>query len=650
MDIRHLQIANFLTIGTARLELDGRGLLLIQGENKDDPSAKSNGAGKSSIPDALCWAIYGVTARDVSGDAVVNKTAKKGCRVEVFIRDGDYQYRIIRHRKDPTHKNGLFVFQHSFVTGEETELTKGTERETQEVINGIMGCSLDVFQAAVYAGQEKMPDLPAMTDKQLKLLIEEAAGVEVLAQAYGIARDRKNSAEAAFKETVASRDTACHIHVRLQSELATQEGESKAFEDGRKDRAKAELGAILPIKVEIDRSKAELAGQDEAEIKNQLVAVQAKLDAYKAEQTELSRLEAAVRTAEQQVTRLRTLAENGKRNVETMERGLTSIKSRVGTPCGECGKPYQEEDLHAAAAAQQKSIDKSKEELRPTIAALKEAIENLAVADSEAKKFKASMTDPTEMAARQRDLQHRLSGIAGIKSDIDIAERNIAQIKERANLKLTETNPWAKAIEAKKGEIERAAKLAEELTEAVKKREVEVALLSDAVKVFGPAGVRAHILDTVTPFLNERTSDYLGALSDGNISATWATLTKNKNGELKEKFNIDVTNATGAESFVGLSGGEKRKVRLATAMALQDMVASRATKPINIFIADEVDHALDESGLERLMGVLDKKAKERGTVLVVSHNALSDWIDNVVTVKKMGGMATVDGAVSNVHV
>jgi DNA repair exonuclease SbcCD ATPase subunit len=156
--------------------------------------------------------------------------------------------------------------------------------------------------------------------------------------------------------------------------------------------------------------------------------------------------------------------------------------------------------------------------------------------------------------------------------------------------------------------------------------------------------VRAHILDTVTPILNEQTSDYLGILADGNIHATWNTLAKTAKGELKEKFNIDVTNDKGAKSFAGLSGGEKRKARLAASMALQDMVATRATKPINLWIGDEIDHALDEAGLERLMSVLERKARERGTVLVISHNSLADWVDNIITVEKEGGVSKVSGA------
>jgi len=168
-------------------------------------------------------------------------------------------------------------------------------------------------------------------------------------------------------------------------------------------------------------------------------------------------------------------------------------------------------------------------------------------------------------------------------------------------------------------------------------------LAKAAQQVFSPSGVRAHILDTVTPFLNDRTSDYLSQLTDGNINAVWDTLDTTKKGEIREKFHIQVSSLTGAQEFGGLSGGEKRKVRLACAMALQDMVASRASKPIGLFIADEIDHALDESGLERLMGLLDLKAKDRGTVLTISHNSLSDWIRQTVTVTKQDGLSTMSG-------
>ena len=156
-------------------------------------------------------------------------------------------------------------------------------------------------------------------------------------------------------------------------------------------------------------------------------------------------------------------------------------------------------------------------------------------------------------------------------------------------------------------------------------------------KVLGPTGIRQHVLDSITPILNERTARYLNVLSDGKLSAVWTTLTQTKKGEIKEKFNIAVSNSVGGDSFDSLSGGEKRKVRVACCLALQELVSSRATKPIEIFIADEVDHALDEAGVERLIGVLNEKAQVCKTLLVISHNPLRNWIDNTITVIKEDG-------------
>jgi DNA repair exonuclease SbcCD ATPase subunit len=646
MNIEKLLGQNFLALDSISIELDNRGLLLIQGENSDDPSADSNGSGKSSIPDLLCWTLYGVTARGVSGDAVVNKTAKKDCFGSVILRDqpgDDFVYMIQRFRKHSTGKNQLLVTKVN-AGAASVDLSKGTDKETQEVVNQIMGCSLDVFMAAVYAGQERMPDLPGMTDKMLKTLIEEAAGVEVLTEAYANARNRYGTAKSYVDNLLSTRVSATANVSYLNDEVARLKKTMKDFEDGRRDRAKAELAKILPLNKEIATAEEALKTWNETEVREQLAICEVKIDSHKAEQAELNRLTAEYHKAELAQSKARRDAEEVKRIVDQREKALADIDNRVGKPCGECGKLYRAEDLATARTTQEEQIAKAKASLRPLLVELKKAIESEKIAANAAATFKGSMTDITAVAQRQRELSNLLNAIDATKRSIEAKRKEVVSIKNAANLKLTETNPWTMAVETKREEVKRADLALAEVTVKIEESSATLELLADAVKVFGPAGVRAHVLDTVTPYLNDRTRDYLGALADGNIHATWATLTKTAKGELKEKFNIEVVNDKGAENFAGLSGGEKRKVRLATAMALQDMVASRATKPINIFIADEVDHALDESGLERLMGVLERKARERGTVLVISHNSLSDWISEVITVTKTAGIATVSGA------
>ncbi|MCL2874702.1 MAG: AAA family ATPase [Betaproteobacteria bacterium] len=646
MKINKLSISNFLTIGRADIELDDRGLLLIQGVNDDDPSAESNGAGKSSVVDALCWGIYGTTARGVSGDAVVNKTTKKDCCVHITMTDCNQQYRIVRWRKGTNHKNSVSVYEKDLTTGAEMDLSKGTDRETQEVIGKVMGCSLDVFMAAVYAGQERMPDLPGMTDKMLKTLIEEAAGVEVLTEAYATVRDRYNRQKSIVDALAATQTTAIGNGARLSNEVAQLEVNSEDFEKGRRDRAKAELAKTIPINDEISRATTALKTWDEAASRVDLDKIDAKLKAHKTEEAERNRLDTIVRALDMQVASAKSAVALKKRETDAAEASLKSIEEQIGKPCGECGKVYCEHDMEAARKARQETIAELKKTLLTAASEAKALVARANEAQESAVKFKAGMTDVTAVALRQRELSNLLNSIDASKRMIESKRKDIENIKAVANAKLTETNPWTKAVESKRQEIRHNDATLSEMSERIGKAGEELELLADAVKVFGPAGVRAHILDTVTPYLNDRTRDYLGALADGNIHATWTTLAKTAKGELKEKFNIGVTNDKGAESFAGLSGGEKRKVRLATAMALQDMVASRAIKPIDIFVADEVDHALDEAGLERLMGILDRKARERGTVLVISHNSLSDWIDSVITVTKAAGLATVSGAVA----
>jgi DNA repair exonuclease SbcCD ATPase subunit len=643
MDIKALDIHNFCAIGDAHLELDNRGLILVQGVNADDSSAKSNGAGKSSIVDALCWCLYGTTARGESGDAIVNSKAKKDCAVKVLLEDGGITYQIWRFRKHNVHKNALFVHQID-ASGTSTPLHKGTERETQEVIAKVMGCSLEVFKGSVYAGQEQMPDLPGMTDKFLKLLVEEAAGVEELAAAYAEAGKQATAVEKNLAVAYNERD---HLQIQLDAArdtLANYQDQAKEFEAGRKGRAAAEVGNVPALTANANDLQVKIAAIAALPLGRRKLDLEAQIAGVKGEQDELERLQRALGKAHMHDAVASSDARNAKMNYDDAKQALAYVADKVGTACSECGKPYSEHDLDGLREHRAKHLKAIEANLRYFVGIARTAKAEVAAAQKALDDHKATMTDVSAATAELADINHQL----GERADLERLHKRhleaIAAAKANAKAKLTEPNPWTPHLPAREKAVKDLEGKLNLAISAVAALEARHALLKDACAVFGPAGVRAHILDTVTPFLNHQTGEYLGALADGNLHATWSTLTANAKGELKEKFSIAVANDTGGASFGLQSGGEKRKVRIATALALQDLVASRASKPINIFIADEVDHALDESGLERLMGVLDRKAKERGTVLVISHNSLSDWIDQTVTVTKSGGKSTVTGA------
>lgn len=639
MKIKKLEIDNFLTIGQGqRVALDDKGLVLIQGVNKDDSSARSNGSGKSSIADALCWVLYGETARNVSGDEVVNIAAKKDTRVEVEIDMEGTSVVIARYRKHKTHKNT------SRVTVNGVDATKGTEKETQELINTLIGCSHDVFRSAIYAGQDDMADLPAMTDKQLKMMIEEAAGIEDVERAYVIARSRLQSAEAEATNELTLKGMKERQSAELQTEVALEQKNAAAFEATREGRVKSFLAlaeaAEITAREHIKRIGELNATALEAELKTLTEAAQASYAASKA----LDAAQTALNEQQRAMARLETLEQQAFLKYESAKKAVESVDDDVNKPCAMCGKPGDVADRAHLLAHRQKDVEDAERAYNNARHAIVEQATK--VTKAQAAVFEAGREVPnmTSVVERQAEIMTILKEVTRLKAEgrSEIAKAN----ENRAHAKKAETeeNPCISRITSLNKRIfdaqEGAAKHEEKYRQACEKVET----LKAVVKIFGPAGVRAHLLDTVTPFLNERTTDYLSALSDGNINATWTTLTTNAKGELKEKFSIEVESSEGGSSYKSLSGGEKRKVRLAAALALQDLVASRASKPIDLWIGDEIDDALDPAGLERLMGILERKARERGTVLIISHNELKDWCDSVMTVTKEGKCSRIEGA------
>ena len=650
MRIKNLIINNFMVIEQASLNLNDRGLVLIQGVNNSDSSASSNGSGKSSIAESISWGIYGETTRGLSGDSVVNKTEGKNCSVTLVVEDEKDVYQIIRYRKHEKHKNALEVYKKD-ERGAFKEITAGTSKLTQELVVKIIGCSYEVFKSAAYLGQEAMPDLPAMTDKQLKLLIEESAGIEKIEKAYELTKIKMNSINSkiiSFKSDLKALESRKESNEeRLWDIKYLRENLIKESEEEEKSLT-TKLNSLLEEKEE--KLKLEKDNKTKGLTKESLKESIAKLsndlnEAQKNEKEQLGEIDKLIAEKSKEHTKIATKLNMVGKACKTAKQDFDEINDRVGKPCRSCGKLCCEEDIEEARKIAKEQLKNQLSELKELKAQEEIASEALKIAQIERKKITDSCIDVSDVLKlidaqnkdlrRVEELESSISNIEkainGMNELIENTRKKTKRVLEDMELELTEAEDKKKEC---LDEISTLEAVVEKLSE-------ELAIKENVLSVFGRSGVRAHILDTVTPYLNERTSEYLSALTDGAIKANWSTLSRTTKGELREKFGISVTKEDGGETFAALSGGEKRKVRLATAMALQDLVASRATKAINFLMMDEIDGALDQSGLERLMMILESKGREKGTLLVISHNSLKEWIDTVITVVNDKGKSRV---------
>lgn len=632
-----LEVENFMALANAKVELDQRGLVLIQGVNAGDSSAASNGAGKSTLMNSLMWCIYGETSHGVKGDDVLSTGHEKNCRVKVTIEDEGKRYAIIRHRKHKEFKNRLIV------RGEDGDMTKGKDSLTQEFVERLIGASKEVFMASIYASQEAMPDLPGMSDKNLKTIVEEAAGVDRLTKAYAIARERANAAAARMETTKTKMDACLSLVESAQNELESAKTSSEAWERDRSERLDVARADLVGAEVTLTEVEMELRSLPEQirDTENAIGKEREKLASKEEHDAKLVKVRGAITDIRASIRITENIQKEAMQRARALKVKAEQVNTKVGEPCPTCGKAYCVEDL---STVKESFVEQARSEISQaqasatSVAKYQEHLEKALKIESS---LVASTPDVSAIISRIEQLTKELGSLRHREKEVVAVEALVARARSEVDRITKETNPFLAVIKRHEESLAANKSNYGVLKTELKNIQEQALLLDKARQVYSPAGVRSHILTSVTPFLNAQTAEYLNTLSDGNIVAEWSTMESTKKGEWRDKFNISVRKIGASKTFQTLSGGEKRKVRIACSLALQDLVASRASKNIELFIGDEIDDALDTAGLERLMGILEAKARERGTVMIISHKEMKSWFRETITVEVKEGRSYV---------
>ncbi|EKJ7337018.1 AAA family ATPase [Klebsiella pneumoniae] len=632
-----LEVENFMALANAKVELDQRGLVLIQGVNAGDSSAASNGAGKSTLMNSLMWCIYGETSHGVKGDDVLSTGHEKNCRVKVTIEDEGKRYAIIRHRKHKEFKNRLIV------RGEDGDMTKGKDSLTQEFVERLIGASKEVFMASIYASQEAMPDLPGMSDKNLKTIVEEAAGVDRLTKAYAIARERANAAAARMETTKTKMDACLSLVESAQNELESAKTSSEAWERDRNERLDVARADLVGAEVTLTEVEMELRSLPEQirDTENAIGKEREKLASKEEHDAKLVKVRGAITDIRASIRITENIQKEAMQRARAFKVKAEEVNTKVGEPCPTCGKAYCVEDL---STVKESFVEQARSEISQaqasatSVAKYQEHLEKALKIESS---LVASTPDVSAIISRIEQLTKELGMLRHREKEVVAVEALVARARSEVDRITKENNPFLAVIKRHEESLAANKSNYGVLKTELKNIQEQALLLDKARQVYSPAGVRSHILTSVTPFLNAQTAEYLNTLSDGNIVAEWSTMESTKKGEWRDKFNISVRKIGASKTFQTLSGGEKRKVRIACSLALQDLVASRASKNIELFIGDEIDDALDTAGLERLMGILEAKARERGTVMIISHKEMKSWFREIITVEVKEGRSYV---------
>ncbi|GJQ09957.1 hypothetical protein GpartN1_g1748.t1 [Galdieria partita] len=186
-------------------------------------------------------------------------------------------------------------------------------------------------------------------------------------------------------------------------------------------------------------------------------------------------------------------------------------------------------------------------------------------------------------------------------------------------------NPFVSLLKREREDWEQHNRQLATWREELRRLENDQQVLQQLDKVFGPRGIPNFVLKQVLYELQQRINYYLSVISHGYIQVELRPFTclKSKREQMVEMIDkkILIKNCHGSfsnRSYLQLSGGQRRRLGVALALAFHDIGERRCGFHCNMMVLDEIFQHLDSEGKKRVADILEKLGKE--SIFVVVHD------------------------------
>lgn len=321
-----------MSVGNASqgINFDRYDLTLVLGENLDlEGNDNRNGTGKTSILNALSYALYGQALTNIKKDNLINKTNNKHMLVTVDFEHNGRNFRIERGRKP----NVLKFFIDNEERQSKDDNSQGDSRETQAEIERTIGMSYDMFRHILALNTYTEPFLNMRSNDQ-RLFIEQLLGITLLSE----------KAEKLKELSKATKDLVTKEEFRI-----------KAVTDANQ-RIKEQIDSLIKRRdlwlkkhrEEIDDLQLAYDELSKIDIESELVAHQDLTNFYK-KKKEIEELESQIKRSKSDKAREEKDITRLKKEIEDLERHV----------CHTCGQAFHDEKHESVLSEKQQSLAES---------------------------------------------------------------------------------------------------------------------------------------------------------------------------------------------------------------------------------------------------------------------------------------------------
>jgi DNA repair exonuclease SbcCD ATPase subunit len=585
-----ISIQNFLSVGEDVVTVEfNRGLHVLTGINIDKPERK-NAVGKSTVADALYFAIFGETLRGIKKDLITNNITGGKTHVElefdVDTSQGSSKYSIIRTllpTKVYVYKDGV-------------DETRDSIANTTKYICDILSASPAVFQNCVIMTVNNAIPFMAKNKTEKRRFIEDIFGMEVFSKMISVLRSdyndvkRLHDADAIKLEEI---DTSLRGYI----------GQKNNSLEKKQNKHNLYL-------------TRQLANEKEIVAIQQLIAAIPDSNITEKYTKQITDLEASLVTVEDLITQLVEECTKQKTVLNHRKDQYVKIGSEE-SKCPVCLRSIEDHDKQL--------IEQERNSLKENIVSIAACIKSLL--------HKINV---------ERDRKDKIKGL--ITKSTTLLHTVNQQVTSKANLEnsLLKLTNWQQELSVDIESLNSDTDDFDDLINKTQERQVEISnklqIITkqlgklDIVKfIVSEEGVKSYIVNKLLELLNNKLFFYLKKLDSNSVCV------------FNEYFEEEIVNDQNKVcSYFNFSGAERKSIDLACLFAFSDIRRLQGGVSYNIAIYDELfDSSFDNKGIELITEIL----KERSSTLnectiVISHRkeSLKAVTGDIIFLEKRNGI------------
>jgi DNA repair exonuclease SbcCD ATPase subunit len=586
INFKTVYIKNFLSVGEKPITVNfEKGMCLITGQNLDKPE-RSNGVGKSTIADAIHFALFGETIREIKKDLIPNYYTNGKTLVQITFDIGNDSYEIARTVNPTTTK----------LIKNTVDETKDTIANTNETIETLVRCTSKIFNNCISLGINSSNCFMNMKKSEKREYIESILDLDIFSEMTDICKTELSEERKLREGLSAKKET-------YESILEDYKKQKEEFENKKKKNI-----SELEQKIKVLKEKIYILNQE----------IESLMEHLSVDHSEkINQAKSVLKIIEAKISETEKLIASKQSEIRSIQKNLNEIKENIDT-CPSCLREI-DESCKDHVENRKKEMLQQITNIENEIKKEKDKREKFLDKKSEAEKIIDNLQKKEKQSERDNSKKEQNKKlIEQINSSIDDIEKQIEkEINRTENFdKLIEEN------EKKKQDLEK------KITESDK----NIYILNNSKFILSDEGLKSVFISKIINLLNSKINHYLNKL-DANSRINFDSY-----------FEDTLTDSVGkVASYANLSGAEKKAVDLACMFSFMEMRELQNFPVFNFVLFDEIfDSSFDKKSVQLITDICEEISMNK-CVFIISHRKDAIYSNNFKTLslQKKNGITTV---------